>query len=125
MWGTWNSLQDLLCALLQTAGISHQPMQADGGLEEKKNYAPGGNILVLHAILGMAVSPRLAAIFTPLIFRLGFHTPVQLPKHIFWFCLICKRFFIPLSLFFTPGHLPLALLSDMPPPICFPQAARG
>lgn len=34
------------------------------GLEEKSNDAPGGKILVLRANLGIALSPRLAAILT-------------------------------------------------------------
>lgn len=99
------------------------PVQADGWLGRKKKNAPGEKILVLHAHLGSARSLRLAAIFSPSIFCLGFHRPVQLPKHIFCCYLICKKFFIPLFLFITPGHLSRILLPDRPTPGCFVQCA--
>lgn len=89
---------------------------------KKKKNAPGEKILVLHAHLGSARSLRLAAIFSPSIFCLGFHRPVQLPKHIFCCYLICKKFFIPLFLFITPGHLSRVLLPDRPNPWLFSPA---
>lgn len=67
------------------------------GLEEKEMCSWGKKTLALHAHLGLELSLRTAAIFRPSIFCLGFHRPVQLPKHIFCCYLICKRFFIPLS----------------------------
>lgn len=81
----------------------------------------GKKILVLHAHLGLTLSLSMAAIFSPPIFCLGFHRPVQLPKHIFCY-LICKRFFIPLSLFVTP-HFSRALPPDRPTPGCFLHCA--
>lgn len=119
------SPQALPWALLHMPGMCRAATQCRlmGGLEEKKKNAPGEKILVLHAHLGSARSLRLAAIFSPSIFCLGFHRPVQLPKHIFCCYLICKKFFILLFLFITPGHLSRILLPDRPTPGCFVQCA--
>lgn len=52
----------------------------------------------------------------------GFHTSVSLPKHIFHYCLICKRFFIPFSLLHTsplpPSSAPRCATSQLFSPGC-------